>query len=107
MNVRDVSEYQLPGRLRSNTISELTAGTAEGGSALRKRFGGRLDRLDSERHSAPAVRPPGPGSRGVAFMKLVWSQPSVPHARPRSLVPLAVLCIFLGGVFSDRPGIGD
>ena len=40
-------------------------------------------------------------------MKLVWSQPSVPHARPRSLVPLAVLCIFLGGVFSDRPGIGD
>jgi len=40
-------------------------------------------------------------------MKLVWSQPSAPHGRPRSLLPLAVLCIFLGGVVSDRPGIGD
>ena len=40
-------------------------------------------------------------------MRLVWSQPSVYHGRPKSLLPLAVLCIFLGGVVSDRPGIGD
>jgi hypothetical protein len=40
-------------------------------------------------------------------MKLVWSQPSAPHGRPRNLLPLAVLCLFLGGVASDRPGIAD
>jgi hypothetical protein len=33
-------------------------------------------------------------------MRLVWSQPSVPHGRPRSLLPLAVLFLFLGGVVS-------
>ena len=40
-------------------------------------------------------------------MKLVWSQPSAPHGRSRSLVLLGVICIFLGGVVSGRPGIGD
>lgn len=40
-------------------------------------------------------------------MKLVWSQPSTPHGRPRTILPLAVLCLFLGGVISDRPGIVD
>jgi len=40
-------------------------------------------------------------------MKLVWSQPSAPQARPRGVLPLAVLCLFLGGVVSERPGISD
>ncbi|HLN57937.1 MAG TPA: hypothetical protein VLU06_02175 [Thermoanaerobaculia bacterium] len=40
-------------------------------------------------------------------MRLVWSQPSAPQGRPRSLLLLAVICIFLGGVVSDRPGIAD
>jgi hypothetical protein len=40
-------------------------------------------------------------------MRLVWSQPSVPHGRPRSLLPLAVLFLFLGGVVSGRPESGD
>lgn len=40
-------------------------------------------------------------------MRLVWSQPSAPHGRSRSLVLLAVICIFLGGVVSGRPGIAD
>ena len=40
-------------------------------------------------------------------MKLVWSQRSTPQARPRGVLPLAVLCLFLGGVVSDRPGISD
>jgi hypothetical protein len=40
-------------------------------------------------------------------MKLVWSQPSAPHGRSRSLVLLGVICIFLGGVVSGRPGNPD
>jgi hypothetical protein len=40
-------------------------------------------------------------------VKLVWSQPSAPHGRPQSLVLLGVICIFLGGVVSGRPGIAD
>jgi hypothetical protein len=40
-------------------------------------------------------------------VKLVWSQPSRSYARPRGVLPLAVLCLFLGGVMSDRPGIAD
>ena len=74
---------------------------------LPKCFGGRFDRLDSERPARSAVRPPGSASHGILPMKLVWSQPSAPHARPRALLPLAVLCLFLGGVVSDRPGAAD
>lgn len=40
-------------------------------------------------------------------MKLVWSQPAASHPRPRGVLPLAVLFLFLGGVVSDRPGISD
>ncbi len=40
-------------------------------------------------------------------MRLVWSQPSAPNGRPRSLLLLAIVCIFLGGVVSGRPGIVD
>ena len=40
-------------------------------------------------------------------MRLVWSQPSAPQGRPRSLLLLAVICIFLGGVVFGRPGIDD
>ena len=40
-------------------------------------------------------------------MKIVWSQPSARPARPRGILPLAVLCLFLGGVVADRPGISD
>ena len=40
-------------------------------------------------------------------MRLVWSQPSAPNGRSRSLLLLAVICIFIGGVLSDRPGIAD
>ena len=70
-------------------------------------FGGRFERLDSERPTRPAVRPPGSASRGVLALRLVWSQPSPNHGRPKSLLPLAVLFLFLGGVVSDRPGIVD
>ena len=40
-------------------------------------------------------------------MRLVWSQASPPQGRSRSLLLMAVICIFLGGVVSDRPGIVD
>ena len=40
-------------------------------------------------------------------MRLVWSQPSAPQGRPKSLLLLAVICIFLGGVLSGRPGLAD
>ena len=40
-------------------------------------------------------------------MRLVWSQPSAPQSRARSLVLLGVIFIFLGGVVSGRPGIAD
>jgi hypothetical protein len=37
-------------------------------------------------------------------MKLVWSQPASPADRPRSLVLLGVVCIFVGGSVFGRPG---
>ena len=37
-------------------------------------------------------------------MKLVWSQPSSPADRPRVLVLLGVVCIFIGGAVVGRPG---
>ena len=40
-------------------------------------------------------------------MRLVWSQPSAPQGRARSLLLLAVICIFLGGVVFGRPGISE
>ncbi len=40
-------------------------------------------------------------------MKLVWSQPSSSQDRPRSLLLMAVVFIFLGGVVGDRPGFAD
>ena len=40
-------------------------------------------------------------------MRLVWSQPSAPQDRPKSLVLLGVICIFLSGVIGGRPGIAD
>jgi hypothetical protein len=40
-------------------------------------------------------------------LRLVWSQPAPHHGRPKSLLPLAVLFLFLGGIVSDRPGIVD
>ncbi len=40
-------------------------------------------------------------------MRLVWSQPSAPQGRFRSVLLLAVICIFLGGVVLERPGIAD
>jgi hypothetical protein len=40
-------------------------------------------------------------------MRLVWSQPSAPQGRARSLLLVSVICIFLGGVVFGRLGIGD
>ena len=40
-------------------------------------------------------------------MRLVWSQTSVPQDRGRSMLLLAVVCIFLGGVGVGRPGLSD
>ncbi len=37
-------------------------------------------------------------------MRLVWSQPTAPSDRPRALVLLGVVCIFLGGAVFGRPG---
>lgn len=37
-------------------------------------------------------------------MKLVWSSPTAPSDRPRSLVLLGVVCIFFGGAVVGRPG---
>lgn len=36
-------------------------------------------------------------------MKLVWSQPKSAHDRPKHVMLLAVVCIFLGGVVGGRP----
>ncbi len=40
-------------------------------------------------------------------MRLVWSQPSSSQDRPKNLLLLAVVCIFLGGVVVGRPGLAD
>lgn len=37
-------------------------------------------------------------------MRLIWSQPAAPSDRPRVLVLLGVVCIFLGGAAFGRPG---
>jgi hypothetical protein len=38
-------------------------------------------------------------------MRLVWSSPTAPSDRPRSLVLLGVVCIFVGGAVVGRPGV--
>lgn len=40
-------------------------------------------------------------------MKLVWSQPASSQGRPRSVLLMAVVLIFLGGVLGGRPGLPD
>lgn len=40
-------------------------------------------------------------------MKLVWSQASTSQDRPKNLLLLAVVCIFLGGILAGRPGLQD
>ena len=40
-------------------------------------------------------------------MKLVWSQSSSPQDRPKALLLMAVVCVFLGGAVGGRPGISE
>ncbi len=40
-------------------------------------------------------------------MRLVWSQPSSSQDRPKNLLLLAVVCIFLGAFVVERPGFSD
>jgi hypothetical protein len=40
-------------------------------------------------------------------MKLVWSRPSSATDRPRTLLLMAVVCVFLGGTLAGRPGLQD
>src|SRR5207237_1141215 len=80
-----------------------SASLRESGS---RRFGGPIDiRRRSERRHAGAA--PG-GRRGHSrrfSMKLVWSQSSRrAYDRPRSLLLVSVLCIFLGGVVVGAGG---
>jgi hypothetical protein len=40
-------------------------------------------------------------------VRLVWSQSSARQDRRRSVLLLAVVCLFLGGIVSGRPEIAD
>jgi hypothetical protein len=40
-------------------------------------------------------------------MKLVWSQPSSREDRPKAVMLLAVVCMFLGGAVAGRPGLDE
>src|SRR5450755_1028881 len=86
---RNASEGEFRDRLRS----ERSIGTASpAGSPHSSR--GWLLRNRPSRRRLPGIPP----------MRLIWSQPAAPSDRPRVLVLLGVVCIFLGGAAFGRPG---
>ncbi len=72
-------------------------------SSLPRRFGGRnRARLRSERWILRALAACLPAFLEGPPVKLIWSQSSSAVDRPRQVLLLAVVCLFLGGLVGGR-----